>query len=203
MIMEHIRVVLADDHPIVRSSIRSILNKSPDIEVIGEASNGAEALMLVGSLDPDVLVLDVEMPEVHGIDVAQKLQEEKAELPILAVSAHEDRQFILGMLSSGAAGYLSKAEVPDMIVRAIRSVAHGQQGWVSRRVAARLAIWLQLDKESRHRLPQEDILLLHMFLADKTPEEMSQLTQLSGKEIDQRLEQAVLAIRHILKDTLH
>jgi DNA-binding NarL/FixJ family response regulator len=100
--MEHIRVVLADDHPIVRSSIRSILNKSPDIEVIGEASSGAEALILVDRLEPDVLVLDVEMPEVHGIEVAQKLQEEKAELPILAVSAHEDRQFILGMLSSGA-----------------------------------------------------------------------------------------------------
>lgn len=128
------RVVLADDHPFVRIGIRNILQKTGDICVIGEAGDGLEAIKLVEELHPDVVVLDMEMPGLRGIAVADHLQAKGIRIPILVLSAHEDKQFILGMLSSGAAGYLVKEEVPDTLVKAVQGIAKGGRGWVSRRV---------------------------------------------------------------------
>ncbi len=121
------RVVLADDHAIIRSGIRSLLNKAPDIEVVGEASTGVEALRLVRELAPDVLLLDMEMPEMNGLEVARQLRAAGSPVRILALSAYDDKQYILGMLASGAAGYLLKEEAPKIIVAAVRRAAHGEQ----------------------------------------------------------------------------
>jgi DNA-binding NarL/FixJ family response regulator len=136
--MDQIRVVLADDHSFVRKGIRQILGKAPDIEVIGEAENGAEALSLVELLDPDVLLLDVEMPVMNGIQVARQLKEISLPVRVLVISAHDDRQYILEMLDCGVAGYLTKEEVPQNLVRAVREIAKGGENWVSQRVAARI-----------------------------------------------------------------
>ncbi len=120
--MKTTRVVLADDHPIVRASIRRLLEKASDIEVVGEASDGMETIRLVEELAPDVLLLDVEMPGMKGFEVARRLQAAKAPVRILALSAYDDKQYILAMLASGAAGYLTKAEAPQTIIRAVREV---------------------------------------------------------------------------------
>lgn len=133
-----IRVVLADDHPLIRAGIRGVLEKADDITVIGEASNGKEALEAVAELAPDVLLLDVEMPGMAGIEVARQLVAQKSEVRILALSAHDDEQYVFGLLESGAAGYLVKDEVPETIAQAVRGVASGEDGWLSRRIAARL-----------------------------------------------------------------
>jgi DNA-binding NarL/FixJ family response regulator len=129
------RVVVAEDHATVRSGIRRMLEKAPDIEVIGEAENGMEALKLVEELTPDVLLLDMEMPVMTGVEVARKLHAQKSPVRILALSAYDDRHYIREMLSSGAAGYLTKDEAPKHIINAVRSIAQGKTGWFSRRIS--------------------------------------------------------------------
>ncbi len=138
--MNQIRVVLADDHSFVRKGIRQILGKAPEIEIVGEGENGAEALSLVELLEPDVLLLDVEMPVMNGIQVARRLKETSTTVRVLVISAHDDRQYILEMLDCGVSGYLTKEEVPQNLVRAVREIAGGGENWVSQRVAARIGV---------------------------------------------------------------
>jgi DNA-binding NarL/FixJ family response regulator len=193
--MTVINIVLADDHPQVRKGIRNILQRSPDIQVVGEASDGAQALQLVEELEPDVLVLDMEMPEMKGVEVAHKLMEQGSDLPVLALSAYEDRQFIIGMLESGAAGYLVKDEVPEMIIRAIQGIAHGESGWVSRRVAARLMLWLNMEQPGRIKIDTIDIQVLRLFLAGYSDNDIARRVKLSDAEVRRRLDRSVLAVR--------
>jgi DNA-binding NarL/FixJ family response regulator len=133
--MEPTRVVIADDHVMVRQNIRKILNKSADIEVIGEASNGMEALDLVEDLAPDVLLLDMEMPVMNGIEVVEELAAANSPVRVLVLSAYNDRYYIDGVLQHGAAGYLIKDEAPQAILEAVRKVARGKDGLFSERVA--------------------------------------------------------------------
>jgi two-component system, NarL family, response regulator DegU len=118
-----------------------MLNKTEDIEVVGEARDGYEALSMVHDLDPDVLLLDMEMPGLQGMEVAKELEAAGSGVPILALSAYDDKQYILGILATGAAGYLTKEELPETIVRAVRGVANGESGWVSGKVAEYLRSW--------------------------------------------------------------
>ena len=138
--MDHssIRIVLADDHPVVRRGIRSMLEKAGDLAVVGEASDGEEALRLVNQLTPDVLLLDMEMPGMGGLEVARRLLADESTARVLALSAYDDEQYIFGLLDHGAAGYLTKDEAPTTIVEAVRGVARGEEGWISRRVANKL-----------------------------------------------------------------
>ena len=124
--MKTTRVVLADDHPIVRASIRRLLEKADDIEVVGEAGDGIETIRLVEELAPDVLLLDVEMPGMKGFEVARRLMAAGASVRILALSAYDDKQYILAMLASGATGYLTKAEAPQTIIHAVREAVEGR-----------------------------------------------------------------------------
>ena len=133
-----LRIVLADDHPVVRGGIRMLLEQEPDLTVVGEADNGIAALHLVATLTPDVLLLDMEMPGLKGLEVAQRLRDQEAAVRVLALSAYDDEQYIFGLLDSGAAGYLTKDEAPQTIVEAVRGVARGEGGWISRRVAEKL-----------------------------------------------------------------
>src|SRR6266540_1031813 len=136
-----IRIVLTDDHPVVRSGIRQLLEKTSDIVVVGEASDGAEALRLVNELSPDVLLLDMEMPSETGVQVARQLHATRSPVRILALSAYDDEQYIVGLLACGAAGYLTKEAALETIAEAVRGVAHGEEGWLSRRAAAQVAAW--------------------------------------------------------------
>lgn len=136
--MGKIRVVIADDHAIMRVGIRNILARSEEICVVGEANNGAEAIHLVEELEPDVLVLDMEMPVMDGVEVARRLQASESPVAVLVLSAYDDRQYILEMLNMGAAGYLIKDEAPDVIVDAVQGVSRGEKGWISRKAALRV-----------------------------------------------------------------
>ena len=136
--MEKIRVVIADDHTVMRVGIRNILSRSNEINVVGEASNGAEAIDLIDDLKPDVLILDMEMPVMDGVEVARRLQASGSPVRILVLSAYDDRQYILEMLNMGASGYLIKDEAPEVIVDAVRGIAKGEKGWISRKAAVRV-----------------------------------------------------------------
>lgn len=132
------RVVLAEDHPRVRAGIRTLLQNASDIVVVGEASDGVEALNLVKTLSPDILLLDMEMPRMNGSQVAAILHEEESPVRILALSAYDDRQYIHSMLKNGASGYITKEEVPEILVNAVRGIAKGEKGWFSKRASEKI-----------------------------------------------------------------
>jgi DNA-binding NarL/FixJ family response regulator len=134
-----IRVLVVDDHPVLRRGIKTILEKAEDIEVVGEAGDGRAALELVEELPADVLLLDIEMPQMDGLEVAREINKNEMPIRILALSAYDDNEYVLGMLECGADGYLTKDEAPDLLVRAVRRVASGEAGWLSQRVYKRIS----------------------------------------------------------------
>ncbi len=121
-----IRVVLADDHRMLREALRAVLEKEPDIEVVGEAADGHATLQLARKLAPDVVVLDVAMPELSGIDAMSQLASHHPKIRVVALSAYSDRRYVLEMLKAGAAGYVVKAAAGTELLRAIRAVASGR-----------------------------------------------------------------------------
>lgn len=127
--MPTVRVVIADDHPVVRSGIRDMLDGTHGIEVVGEAASGPEALEQVKEKHPDVLLLDVEMPEMSGVEVAQHLQEQSHPVRLLALSSYDDQEYVQGLLDGGASGYLTKENAPELIVEAVQAVAEGEVRW--------------------------------------------------------------------------
>jgi DNA-binding NarL/FixJ family response regulator len=133
--MNPIKIVLADDHPMMRSGLKAIISEAKDLVVIGEAGNGEDALSLTLTLKPDVLVLDVEMPKKTGIEVAQMLKNQKNPVKILILSGYNDEQYIIGLMELGVSGYLLKEEAGDVIQETIRAVASGGEGFMSRSVA--------------------------------------------------------------------
>lgn len=143
--MSPIRVILADDHPIIRSGIRMLLEQAEDITVVGETERGDDVVTLVMRHEPDVLLLDMEMPGMSGVDVAKELEAKGSTTRILVLSAHDDDAYIAGLLETGAAGYLTKEEALHTIVEAVRGVAHGEDGWFSRRAAATIAAMARKD----------------------------------------------------------
>jgi DNA-binding NarL/FixJ family response regulator len=135
-----IRVVVADDHHLTRSGVKSALSQSSEIEVVGEASDGIEALAMVESTKPNVLVLDIEMPRMSGVEVARRLKKQGSLVAILALSAFDDRDYVYGLLDCGASGYLMKEEADaTMLEDAVRSVAEDRsEMWMSPNFAGRL-----------------------------------------------------------------
>ena len=129
-----IKVLLADDHPGFLMGIKSVLALYPDFEVVFEAKNGFEALAGIQSIKPDVAVLDIEMPEMSGMEVVKQLKSLQNDLPILILSAYCESAYIETLLDLGVNGYLLKNEVVDRIANAIKAVAKGEIGWISPQV---------------------------------------------------------------------
>ena len=186
--MDKIRVILADDHPITRAGIRRFLDKASDIEIIGETDNGDDTLQKALEQNPDVLLLDMEMPGLSGVEVAKALKAAGSQIRILALSSYADRQYIFGVLSSGALGYLSKEEIPQTIVDAVRGVARGEKGWLSRKVAAILSSWTQSNDLDEKPLTDREIEVLRGVVAGRTNQEIGQDLGISPKTVEKHLE---------------
>lgn len=184
--MSDIRVILADDHPIVRDGIRNLLSDSIGIKIIGEAKDGQEAYQQVIEKLPDVLLLDMELPGLHGVDVTKKLIEEGVKVKILALSSYTDKGFISEMLALGASGYLIKDEIPKNIVAAIRGVANGEQGWVSREVAAILSK-MAIETDFNHDLTDRESEVLKLVVKGKTNREIAYELEISEKTVEKHL----------------
>jgi DNA-binding NarL/FixJ family response regulator len=185
---EPIRVLLADDHPVVRSGIRNLLEKASGIQVVGEASDGEEALNLVRKVQPDILLLDMEMPKIRGVEVAKQLRARGSQVRILVLSAYDDKQYILELLSNGASGYLTKEEAPEVIVEAVRGVARGEEGWVSRRVGAHITKWMREEDNGELHLTSREIEVLRLVVEGKTNQEIGHQLDISEKTVEKHLE---------------
>ena len=135
-----IRVILVDDHPALRMGLRIVLEQAPDVQVVAEAGTGEEALALIHALQPDVAVLDCQLPGLSGAQVAAEIRRLRLSTRVLALSAYTDDAVIQGMVQAGALGYLLKEEAPAAIVDAVRAAARGEGRW-SAAVASRLAAW--------------------------------------------------------------
>ena len=118
-----IRVLLADDHRIVRQGLRGLIEKQPDMEVVAEAEDGRTVLTLVEELLPSVVIMDVSMPDLNGIEATRQLIAKLPDIKVIALSMYSDRRFIMGMLSAGASGYLPKDCAFEELAQAIRAVA--------------------------------------------------------------------------------
>jgi DNA-binding NarL/FixJ family response regulator len=203
-----IRVILADDHPVVRTGIRTLLQRADDILVVAETGNGSEVFALVEELAPDVLLLDMEMPGLSGVEVAMRLKEQGAPVRVLALSAYDDEEYIRNLLVHGAAGYLTKEEAIEIIIDAVRGVARGEQGWFSRRAIAQLSALTRHDNNPGKELSKREIDVLRLVAAGKTNLEIGHLLGISDKTVEKhmgalftklqvssRVEAAVLAVQ--------
>ena len=122
-----IRVLIADDHKIMLAGLRSLLEKQTDIEVVGEADNGRKAVQLAQEKKPDVVVMDVSMPDLNGIEATTQISESLPETRVIALSMHSDKRFVMGMLRAGASGYLLKDCASQELANAILQVAGGKK----------------------------------------------------------------------------
>jgi len=133
-----IRVLLVDDHPIMREGLRALLADERDVELVGEASNGRDALALTEQLAPDVVVMDVAMPDMNGMEAARRIADAQPGVRVVALSMHADKRFVRQMLLAGASGYLRKGCTFDELVRAVHTVAAGNT-YLSPEIASTVA----------------------------------------------------------------
>jgi len=124
--MNRLRIVIADDHPMYRAGVRTILEMVDDIEIVGEAANGLEAIAMCERTEPDVVLLDIRMPDMNGVDAAKRIKEAYPNVQILFLSMHQDDASVIAAMKTGARGYILKDADKDEIVRAIRAVAAGE-----------------------------------------------------------------------------
>jgi len=117
------RLLLIDDHAVVRLGVRMLLESQPDVEVIGEADTAQQGLTMISQLEPDVVLLDIGLPDISGIDAARKIKRLRPETAVVALTIHEDEEYFFKMLEAGASGYVPKRAAPDELLTAIRAAA--------------------------------------------------------------------------------
>lgn len=179
-----IRVVIADDHAILREGLKQVLAEEKDIEVIGEAQNGNEAIKLAGSKEFDVLLLDISMPDRNGMEVLKHIRRDNTKLAVLMLSMHREDQYAMRCLKAGASGYLSKQSASTELVNAIHTVAKGKK-YISGEVAQMLAnqVTTPTEKPLHETLSDREFQTLTMIASGLTVTEIADKLSLSVKTI--------------------
>jgi two-component system, NarL family, response regulator NreC len=121
-----IRLLLVDDHEVVRTGLRMLLESQPDVVIVGEASSGAEALVMTGQVAPNVVVMDITLPDFSGIEATRWIKQRYPQVAVVALTIHEDEQYFFEMLQAGASGYVPKRAAPNDLISAIRAAHNGQ-----------------------------------------------------------------------------
>ena len=181
---QKIRILLADDHAVVRQGFRMILGSQPDMEIVGEAGNGREAVELAAALAPDVAVMDVAMPELNGIEATRRIASGSPKTRVLALSMHKDSVYVREILRAGARGYLLKDSIDSDLLAAVRAVAKGE-GYLSPSVSeAVLSDYRQHVTDPIDRLSSREREVLQMIAEGKTNKEIASTLNLSVYTID-------------------
>jgi len=182
--MKRIRILLADDHAVVRHGFKMILAAQTDMEIVGEAGNGREAVELAENLQPDIAVMDVAMPELNGIEATRRLAQSAPRTRVLALSMHKDSVYVREILRAGARGYLLKDSPAGELVAAVRAIASGE-GYLSPAVSNAV-----LDDYRKHVTNPIDLLssrereVLQMLAEGKTNKEIAGVLNLSVYTVD-------------------
>jgi two-component system invasion response regulator UvrY len=179
-----IKVLVADDHALIRKGLKQLLDDTDDMRVIGEAENGMQAIRMSEETDYDVVLLDISMPDKHGVEVLKQLKANKPQLPVLMLSMHPEEQYALRSMKAGAAGYLNKQSAPLQLVTAIRQVASGKK-YISTELAEQLANGLsQGYQELLHQtLSNREYQTLCLMASGKKLSEMADIMSLSPKTV--------------------
>jgi len=182
--MKPMKILIADDHTIVRKGLKQLLDENADMIVAGEANNGHEVLDRIRTGEYDVVMLDISMPGMSGIDVLKQLKTEKPKLPVLILSMHPEEQYAIRALRAGAAGYLTKESAPDELVSAIRKIVGGKK-YISPLLAERLAFYLdtEVEKPLHEGLSDREYQVMCMIASGKTVGQIAETLSLSVKTV--------------------
>jgi DNA-binding NarL/FixJ family response regulator len=195
MTNKQIKALIVDDHAGVRAGIKNLLMATKDIKVVGEGGNGAEAIELVATKNSDILLLDIELPDQRGDIVMQKIRDMQPDIKVLAVSSYSDRDYILGMMKNGAAGYITKDEAPTMLVEAIRSIINKNENWFSPQ-AIKVSTPTSLEQQT---LTKREIQILEQLVRDRSADEIAASLGISKSQVENFLK---LLMKKYEADTL-
>lgn len=124
--MAEIRLLLVDDHQVVRTGLRMLLESQPEMKIVGEADNGVESLEMALNVSPDIVIMDITLPDISGIEATRRLKQINPKIAVIALTIHEDEQYFFEMLQAGASGYVPKRAAPDDLLNAIWAVFRGE-----------------------------------------------------------------------------
>ena len=180
------RVLVADDHPIVRSGLRTVIDAEPDLEVVAEAENGADAVKLALATDVDLAILDVAMPKLTGIQAADELHKRKPELKLLMLSMYDSEQFLFESLKAGASGYVLKSDADQDIVAACRQTMRGQSFLYPSAVTTLVRDYVQRgsNDETFELLTPRELQVLKLIAEAHTSKEIAKELVISVKTVE-------------------
>lgn len=178
-----IKILIVDDHPIVRRGLKQIVAEEFDMIVAGEAQNAKEAFELIHKQKWDVVVLDITMPDINGLEVLKQFKKERPELPVLVLSIHSEEQYAVRVLKSGGAGFMNKEAAPEELVKAIRKVVVGGK-YLSSSLAEKLAFYLESGGKPLHEtLSSREFQVMYMIASGKTVKQIADKLFLSVKTV--------------------
>lgn len=178
-----IRIVLADDHAVVRKGFRLILNQEPDLEVIAEAGNGPEAVKLAIDLRPDLMIMDIAMPEMTGVEATRRIRENCPDCQVLILSMHKDSVYVRESLRAGARGYLLKESIDVDLLRAVRAVAQGA-GFLSPEISGMVLDEYQQTTDPFDLLTAREREVLQLLADGKVAKEVATALDVSVFTVD-------------------
>lgn len=182
-----LRILIADDHGVLRAGLRAILEDEPDIEVVGEAADGYEALHLAGALDPDIILMDLGMPGLGGIDTTQRFKKTFPEMQVLILTVYEDESLLREAIKAGASGYIIKRAAEEELIHAIRAVERGDMyihPSMTRKLLIDLSPTVNSEKAALHSLTPREKEVMRYIIRGYTNKQIAEALFISTRTVE-------------------